>query len=212
MPGLVASYDIRPENREGLFWFWHFTNFSHTYLLRHLATYLPETHTGQQRKEIKGTVVHMETPPPQPFYSPISGTTWVSRCQKRTSGHFTVQGKINRGRHNDQLAGRHFIRTSQCPPPPFPPYFYRPDALPAAQPTVSKHRKTATKVGVAVLTRKDALVLGASDADGKCCSEVRLEINEKSVSDSSTTDPLIFAALGTSSMPDTSQCLTTANQ
>jgi len=30
-------------------------------------------------------------------------------------------------------------RTKQCPPPPFPHIFYRPDALPAAQPTVSKH-------------------------------------------------------------------------
>jgi len=26
------------------------------------------------------------TIPPQPFYSPFSGTTVVSRCQKRTSG------------------------------------------------------------------------------------------------------------------------------
>ena len=26
--------------------------------------------------------------PPQPFYSPLSGTTQVSRCQKRTSGHY----------------------------------------------------------------------------------------------------------------------------
>jgi len=25
-------------------------------------------------------------PPPQPFYGPFSGTTWVSRCEKRTSG------------------------------------------------------------------------------------------------------------------------------
>ena len=49
-----------------------------------------------------------------------------------------VQGKINRDRHNDHPAGRHSIRTNQCPPPPSPPYFYGPDALPAAQPTVSK--------------------------------------------------------------------------
>jgi len=27
-PGLVASYDIRPGNGEGLFWFWHFMNLS----------------------------------------------------------------------------------------------------------------------------------------------------------------------------------------
>jgi len=57
--------------------------------------------------------------------------------QKRTS-RLVVQGKINRGRHTDHPAGRHSIRTNQCPPPPSP-IFYRPDALPAAQPTVSKH-------------------------------------------------------------------------
>jgi len=51
---------------------------------------------------------------------------------------FMVQGKINRGRHTDHPAGCHSIRTNQCPPPPSP-IFYRPDALPAAQPTVSKH-------------------------------------------------------------------------
>jgi len=39
----------------------------------------------------------------------------------------------------DQPDERHSIWTNQCPPPPFP-IFYRPDALPAAQPTVSKHR------------------------------------------------------------------------
>jgi len=50
--------------------------------------------------------------------------------------HFMVQGKINRGRHTDHPDGCHSIRTKQCPPPPSP-IFYRPDALPAAQPTVS---------------------------------------------------------------------------
>jgi len=44
-PGLVAFYDIRPGNGEGLFWFWHFINLSLTYLLRHLPTYLqPRIH------------------------------------------------------------------------------------------------------------------------------------------------------------------------
>ena len=51
---------------------------------------------------------------------------------------FMVQGTINRGRHTDHPAGRHSIRTNQCPPPPSP-IFYRPDALPAAQPIVPKH-------------------------------------------------------------------------
>jgi len=31
---------------------------------------------------------------------------------------FMVHRKINRGRHTDHLAGRHSIRTNQCPPPP----------------------------------------------------------------------------------------------
>jgi len=51
-----------------------------------------------------------------------------------------MQGRINGGRHTDHPAGRHSIQTNQCPPPPSP-IFYRPDALPAAQPTVSKHWK-----------------------------------------------------------------------
>jgi len=37
----------------------------------------------------------------------------------------------------DRPAGRHSIWTNQCPP--HPPIFYRPDALPATHPTVSKH-------------------------------------------------------------------------
>jgi len=31
---------------------------------------------------------------------------------------FMMQGKINRGGHTDHPAGRHSIRTNQCPPPP----------------------------------------------------------------------------------------------
>ena len=43
--GLVASYDIRPGNVDGLFCYWHFINLSFAYLLRHLSTYLqPQTH------------------------------------------------------------------------------------------------------------------------------------------------------------------------
>jgi len=49
-----------------------------------------------------------------------------------------VQGNINRGRHTNNPAGHHSNWTNQCPPPPSTT-FYRPDALPATQPTVSKH-------------------------------------------------------------------------
>ena len=48
-PGLVTSYDIRPENGKGLFLFWCFINFSITYLLRHLPIYfqLRDPHGAQ---------------------------------------------------------------------------------------------------------------------------------------------------------------------
>jgi len=63
---------------------------------------------------------------------------WAGARTELLDLDFMVQGKINRGRHTDHPAGRHSIRTNQCPPPPSP-IFYRPDALPAAQPTMSKH-------------------------------------------------------------------------
>jgi len=70
---------------------------------------------------------------PQLFPEPPG---WASA--RRELVDFMVQGKINRGRHTDHPDGCHSIRTKQCPPPSSP-HFYRPDALPAAQPTVSKH-------------------------------------------------------------------------
>jgi len=55
---------------------------------------------------------------------------------------FMVQGKINRGRHTDHPAGRHSIRTKQCPPPLSPIFTGRMPFLPPYQ--VSKHwRQTA---------------------------------------------------------------------
>ena len=39
---------------------------------------------------------------------------WASA--RRELLDFMVQGKINRGRHTDNPAGRHSIRTNQCPP------------------------------------------------------------------------------------------------
>jgi len=43
---------------------------------------------------------------------------WASA--RRELLDFMEQGKINRGRHTDHPAGRHSIRTNQCPPPPSP--------------------------------------------------------------------------------------------
>jgi len=46
-PGLVASYDIRSGNGEGLFWFRRFINLSLTYLDTYPLTCSPGTHMGQ---------------------------------------------------------------------------------------------------------------------------------------------------------------------
>ena len=48
---------------------------------------------------------------------------------------FMVQGKINRGRHTDHPAGRHSIRTNQCPPPPSPHFVQA--GCPSCRPTNS---------------------------------------------------------------------------
>jgi len=61
---------------------------------------------------------------------------WAST--RRELLDFMLQGKINSGRHTDHPAGRHCIQTNQCPPLPSP-IFCRSDALPVAQPTMSKH-------------------------------------------------------------------------
>jgi len=47
---------------------------------------------------------------PQPFYGPFSGTTRVSRCQKRISRLYGAR-EDNGGRHTNHLAKRHSIRT-----------------------------------------------------------------------------------------------------
>jgi len=56
------------------------------------------------------------------FYGPFSGTTWVSHCQKKSSGLYGARGDI-RGRHTDNPAGCHSIRTN--PWPTFPPFLRR---------------------------------------------------------------------------------------
>jgi len=59
---------------------------------------------------------HHTTTPPQPFYGPFPEPPgWAGA--RRELLDFMVQGKINRGRHTDIPAGRHYTRTNQCPPP-----------------------------------------------------------------------------------------------
>ena len=53
-----------------------------------------------------------------------------------------VQGKINRGRHTDHVAGRHSIRTKQCPPPSSPMFLQA--GCPFCHPTNSVKALKAT--------------------------------------------------------------------
>jgi len=79
-------------------------------------------------QNLRWTILYMITHT-QPFYGPFSGNSGLH--------DFMVQGKMNRGRLTIRLGATpsglisdHLHETS---------IFYRPDALPAAQPTVSKH-------------------------------------------------------------------------
>jgi len=60
------------------------------------------------------------TPLHNRFMAPFPGPPgWAGA--RRELLDFMMQGKINRGKHIDQPAGRHSIWTKQCPPPPSPP-------------------------------------------------------------------------------------------
>jgi len=52
---------------------------------------------------------------------------------------FYGAGEDNGGRGTDSPCGWHPNRTNGAPTPATPKVVYRPDALPAAQPTASKH-------------------------------------------------------------------------
>jgi len=63
------------------------------------------------------------------FTAPFSGTTRVSRRQKKTCLYGATEDNI--GRHTDNPVGRHSIRTKQWPTSINPPIFTG-DSLPAA--------------------------------------------------------------------------------
>ena len=75
-----------------------------------------------------------------PFNGPLSGTTQVSRYQKgKTNLDFTEQETVS-GSSNSWAICKSAPRSRQITTPaPHHSIFYRPDALPAAQPTASKH-------------------------------------------------------------------------
>jgi len=56
----------------------------------------------------------------QPFYGPFSETTWVSRCQKRTSGLYGAREGYQR--QTKWPSGWAPLHPDQCPPPPYPTF------------------------------------------------------------------------------------------
>jgi len=73
-----------------------------------------------------------------PFNGPFSGTTQVSRYQKgKTNPDFTEARDSEWQWHPLGKSAAHSRQITM--PAPNQSVFYRPDALPAAQPTVSKH-------------------------------------------------------------------------
>jgi len=74
------------------------------------------------------------------FNAPLSGTTRVSRCQKgKTNPDFTeaTDGEWQWHQVNHMQVCTSLQTDNHASTPPLS--FYRPYALPAAQPTVSKH-------------------------------------------------------------------------
>jgi len=75
------------------------------------------------------------------FNGPFSGTTWVSRYQKGKTNLDLTEARDSEWQwhqlgHMQVCISLHTDNHASTPPLNF---FYRPDALPAAQPTASKH-------------------------------------------------------------------------
>ena len=65
---------------------------------------------------IQDNYINSQPPQQQQLFTHTHNRFTTLSPGNRTSG-LMVQGKINRGRHTDHLAGRLSIWTNQCPPP-----------------------------------------------------------------------------------------------
>ena len=75
------------------------------------------------------------------FNGPFSGTTWVSRYQKGKTNLDFTEARDSEWQWISWATCKSAPRSRQItmPAPHYSKFFYRPDALPAAQPTASKH-------------------------------------------------------------------------
>jgi len=89
---------------------------------------------------VKCTFIHSTHTHTHPFNGPLSGTTRVSRYQKGKTNLDFTEARDSEWQRN-QLGHMQICTSLQtnnhASTPPLS--FYRPDALPATQPTVSKH-------------------------------------------------------------------------
>jgi len=117
---------------------WHMYNYKYT-VLSYLTFRVSSAHL-QCYWNLNEAIVNCKMLPPQPFHGPffLDHPGWASA--RRELLDFMVQGEINRGRHTDHPAGRHSIRTNQCPP-----YFLR-AGCPSCRPTNSVKALKATRV------------------------------------------------------------------
>jgi len=101
------------------------------------------THVYCQHQSRFGSTTKITNTHTHPFNDPFSGTTWVRRYQKgKTNLDFTEARDSERQWH--QLGHMQvciLLQTDNHASTPPLKFFYRPDALPAAQPTASKHCK-----------------------------------------------------------------------
>jgi len=111
------------------------------YLITGQYTLLPILSKHQQSACLSQYVSQKKRYPPQPFCGPFPGPPESAGARKELLD-FMVQGKINRGRHTDHSAGRHSIRTNQCPPPPSPIFLQA--RCPSCHPTNSVKAMKAT--------------------------------------------------------------------
>jgi len=109
-------------------------------------------------------------PPPQTFYSPFSGTTRVSRCQKENFWTLWRKGRLTEAATLTVRLGATPSRLTSAYLRHPPHIFYRPDALPVAQPTASKHwRAKATSAHVVENHPLDHILSWSTEYWGKEC-------------------------------------------
>jgi len=99
-----------------------------------------DTHTDSRGQTQDVSTIHYMLPYIHPFKGPFSGTTRVSRYHKRKTNLDFTEARDSEWQWH-QLDHKQVCTSLQTAnhASSAPLSFYRPDALPAAQPTASKH-------------------------------------------------------------------------